>query len=516
MSLPDLARVRSILQNPDLFIVVQDAFPTETMEFADVVLPAALWGEKAGTFTNADRTVHISHKAVEPPGEARADFDIFLDFARRMDFRDKDGAPLIKWATPVEAFEAWKECSRGRPCDYTGLSYANLSAGSGICWPCNAHHPDGEPRPYKTLQFPTDHAECESYGHDLVTGGAISSEQYRAGNPAGRAILKAAEYQSPAEEPDDAYPFLLTTGRLVYHFHTRTKTGRSKDLRDASPSDFVQIATEDAARLGIKDGSWIRLTSRRGSLETRVRLGEVAPGELFAPFHFGYWDNPGRPRAANEITIYGWDPVSKQPCFKYAAVKLERIRGHKRQQPKNVATDLCPGALGTIKVGAKALGEAKSAPPRARLPDYLGLLQRSERRLRKALDQVRATHPNEPDIVAMCTLFREWWQAADQQLKPFIEKYSGGLAGDPEKFDEGAVVQREQGGFDLLCDLHELCLLVNDSLISLTVIKQAAQVLQDQELEQAIQQIRRQHQRQQSWLMTRLRDTAPQTLVVPS
>ena len=168
-------------------------------------------------------------------------------------------------------------------------------------------------------------------------------------------------------------------------------------------------------------------------------------------------------------------------------------------------------------MGAEALGEAKSAPPRARLPDYLGLLQRSERRLRKALDQVRATHPNEPDIVAMCTLFREWWQAAEQQdFKPFIEKYSGRLAGEPEKFDEGAVVQREQGGFDLLCDLHELCLLVNDNLISLIVIKQAAQVLQDQELEQAIRQIRRQYQRQQSWLMTRLRDTAAQTLVVPS
>ncbi len=214
VSLPNLGRVRSILQNPDLFIVVQDAFLTETTAFADVVLPAALWGEKTGTFTNADRTVHISHKAVEPPGEARADLDIFLDFARRMDFRDKDGAPLIKWAIPEEAFEAWKQCSRGRPCDYTGLSYAKLSAGSGICWPCNAHHPDGEPRPYKTLHFPTDHAECESYGHDLVTGGAISSEQYRARNPAGQAILKAAEYQSPAEEPDNAYPFLLTTGRL--------------------------------------------------------------------------------------------------------------------------------------------------------------------------------------------------------------------------------------------------------------------------------------------------------------
>src|SRR5206468_3903592 len=88
---------------------------TETARLADVVLPCAIWGEKTGTFTNVDRTVHISHKAVEPPGEARSDFDIWLDYARRMDFRDKDGAPLIKWTTPEEAFEAWKECSRGRP-----------------------------------------------------------------------------------------------------------------------------------------------------------------------------------------------------------------------------------------------------------------------------------------------------------------------------------------------------------------------------------------------------------------
>ena len=259
-----------------------------------------------------------------------------------------------------------------------------------------------------------------------------------------------------------------------------------------------------------------RSISTGGSVETRARLGEVASGELFAPFHFGYWDNPGRDRAANEITAYRWDLVSKQPSFKYAAVKLEKIRGPKRQQPRNVASDLGPGALGTTNVGAKALAEAKSAPPRARLPDYLGLLQCSERRLRKALNQVRATHPNEPDIVAMCTLFRGWWQAADLQLKPFVEKYSGRQAGEPENSDEAALVQRGQGGFDLLCDLHELCLLINDSLISLIVIKQAAQVLQDQELEQAIQQIRRQYQRQQSWLMTRLRDTAAQTLVVPS
>jgi ferredoxin-nitrate reductase len=119
VSLPNLPRIRKILANPELFIVVQDAFMTETTQFADVVLPAGLWGEKTGCFTNADRTVHISHKAVEPPGEAKSDFEIFLDFARRMDFRDMDdGGPLIKWSTPEEAFEAWKACTRGRPCDY--------------------------------------------------------------------------------------------------------------------------------------------------------------------------------------------------------------------------------------------------------------------------------------------------------------------------------------------------------------------------------------------------------------
>jgi anaerobic selenocysteine-containing dehydrogenase len=137
VSLPELAKVRKILQKESLFVVVQDAFMTETARYADVVLPAAMWGEKTGTFTNVDRTVHISHKAVEPPGEARSDLDIFLDYARRMNFTDKDGAPLIKWKTPEEAFEAWKACSKGRPCDYSGLTYVKLSEGSGIQWPCN-------------------------------------------------------------------------------------------------------------------------------------------------------------------------------------------------------------------------------------------------------------------------------------------------------------------------------------------------------------------------------------------
>jgi predicted molibdopterin-dependent oxidoreductase YjgC len=108
-----------------------------------MVVPAAAWGEKTGTFTNADRTVHISEKAIDPPGQARPDLDIFLDYARCMDFRDKDGRPLPPWTTPEEVFEAWKRCSAGRPCDYTALSYEKLRGGSGIQWPCNADHPDG-------------------------------------------------------------------------------------------------------------------------------------------------------------------------------------------------------------------------------------------------------------------------------------------------------------------------------------------------------------------------------------
>ena len=149
VSLPQLPRIRQILAKEDLFVVVQDAFLTETARFADVVLPAAIWGEKTGTFTNVDRTVHLSDKAVEPPGEARSDLDIFLDFARRMAFTDKDGAPLITWHDAETAFEAWKACSAGRPCDYSGMTYALLRGGSGIQWPCTPEAPEGTEHIYR-------------------------------------------------------------------------------------------------------------------------------------------------------------------------------------------------------------------------------------------------------------------------------------------------------------------------------------------------------------------------------
>ncbi len=326
VSLPELQRIRKILAKEDLFVVVQDAFMTETARLADVVLPAAIWGEKTGTFTNVDRTVHLSLKAVEPPGEAKPDMDIFIDYARRMDLRDKDGRPLIKWSTSEEAFEAFKLATHQRPCDYTGLTYEKLTGGSGIQWPCTEQYPTGKERLYEDGVFNTDPDYCERYGHDIHTGGVITESDYRATVWPGKAWIKSAHYEPPPEKPDGDYPYWLTTGRIVYHFHTRTKTGRSRALCAAAPDSFVQLSATDAQKLEVMEGDMIEVESRRGTARGEARIGDIPEGQVFVPFHFGYWDGDGTPRAGNELTITDWDPISKQPHFKYAAVKLRKVR----------------------------------------------------------------------------------------------------------------------------------------------------------------------------------------------
>lgn len=329
VSLPELARIRGILSQKRLFLVVQDIFLTETAELADVVLPAAAWAEKTGTFTNADRTVHISEKAIDPPGRARPDLDIFLDYARRMGFRDGDGDPFPAWTTPEEAFEAWKRCSAGRPCDYTGLSYAKLRGGSGVQWPCNVDSPDGTERLYANGRFWADPDYCEAYGKDLVTGAPLEPTEYRAMNPFGRAVIKAAEYVAAHERPSTEFPFALITGRTVYHFHTRTKTGRAPELNAVAPEVWVEVARVDADRLGVEAGDALEVRTARGCVVASARITDIRTGVLFLPFHYGYWDvdRPGHHRAANELTLTDWDPVSKQPIFKTAAAALRRVHG---------------------------------------------------------------------------------------------------------------------------------------------------------------------------------------------
>ncbi|HEY1201551.1 MAG TPA: molybdopterin dinucleotide binding domain-containing protein, partial [Niastella sp.] len=128
----------------------------------------------------------------------------------------------------------------------------------------------------------------------------------------------------PHEQPTEDYPLMLTTGRVVYHFHTRTKTARSKALQEAAPDSYVQMSQQDAKKYGVEEGDLIEVISRRGKVVQPVKIGGILPGLLFIPFHYGYWDEPNRKRAANELTITEWDPVSKQPHFKYAAVKIKK------------------------------------------------------------------------------------------------------------------------------------------------------------------------------------------------
>lgn len=363
VSLPELARVRSILEQDRLFLVVQDIFLSETAQLADVVLPAATWGEKTGTFTNVDRTVHLSEKAVDPPGDARPDLDIFLDYARRLDLRDKDGDPLVTWHDPESAFEAWKRCTAGRPCDYTGISYEKLRGGSGIQWPCNEEHPDGTEHIYVDGQFWSDPEYCESYGKDLVTGAPLEPDEYKALNPSGKAVLKAAVYLPPHELPSQDFPLQLITGRTLYHFHTRTKTARAPQLQDAAPEVWVELSAGDAEAIGLGEGDLAEVTTPRGSVQAKARITGIRTGVLFLPFHYGYWDTTGGHMpdgpgtAANELTITDWDAVSKQPIFKTAAARIRKIATAEGPSLAPTTTASAPVA----EVGRRTVGIAAAA-----------------------------------------------------------------------------------------------------------------------------------------------------------
>lgn len=519
VSLPELSRIRRILSMSSLFIVVQDAFRTETTEYADIVLPTALWGEKTGCFTNVDRTVHLSEKAIEPPGQAKSDFDIFIEYARRMEFADKDGAPLIKWSTPEECFEAWKICSRGRPCDYSGMSYAKLRGSAGIQWPCTDQAPDGTPRLYADHRFNTQGDYCETFGHDLTTGAAKRPEQYRASDPQGKAIFHAVEYQPPHEEPNEDYPFWVTTGRIVYHWHTRTKTGRSRELNQAAPDAFVQMHEEDAAGLGIRDGDWVEVESRRGHVTVRAQLGDILPGHLFIPFHYGYWDEPDRARAANELTITEWDPVSKQPYFKCAAARAKKVSGSPASEKfshmaESITGHMKEAAIELMEISGKIAKAVATAGDTRPVNVFLGLTAQAEQDLAEAFREVGHNHRAEPDIHATCMLMASWSVKQAEGLKPFIAAYHK----DKSEYADGSAKNLfdgpRSGGLGLLRDLHELWLAANGVRLGYEAVKQAAKALRDQPLVLACEKHAQETDRQIAWLRTRIDQAAPQTLVV--
>ncbi len=514
VSLPELSRIRSTLREPNLFVIVQEAFMTETAEFADVILPAAIWGEKTGCFTNVDRSVHLSRQAVNPPGEARSDLDIFLDYARRMDFRDQDGAPLIQWTDAEGAFRGWQACSKGRPCDYSGMSYAQLDQGP-IQWPCNEANPHGTERLYGDGNFPTTATTCETHGHDLTTGGVVPVDQYKANDPKGKALIKPVEYEPPHETPDDDYPFWFTTGRVVHQFHTRTKTGRSQELNAAAPDAYAQINADDAHRLGIQDGEMVEVASRRGRIRVAARIGEIIPGHVFVPFHYGSWDHPDHPRAANELTITEWDAVSKQPHFKYAAVSLTRVSLSTRVGDLAGAVS---DRVSSVVHGAKSLikADAVKTTGRKHVANYLGLVAASEAHLAASLTTVSKHHAAEPDVQQMTALLATWSLTNQADLAPLVARYHETKESEPKALHNALFHGPRSGGLGLLRDLQDLWLLAQEVTLSYELLNQAALALRDEEMITILKQVSSQTRRQTQWLKTRIDQAAPQALTVPS
>lgn len=296
VSFPNIQVLQQGLENLD-FLVVQDGFhPTPTTELANLVLPAAVWGEKEGTYTNSERRVSKVNKAVDPPGEARPDFDIFLEVAEELGVRE----PLFAgWSGPRDAFEEWRAVSKGRLCDYSGISYELLDQHHGVQWPFAGRDAQqlGGRRPATSRLF----------------------ERGLYPTPDSRARLLPVNWEPYPEQPTRAFPFVLNTGRTVEHWHTRTKTREVGILERMSPSAWLEMNPRDAKRLGLRPHDRVNVVSPRSSVEhLELRITEiVAPGQVFMPFHY-------EEKNSNRLTQSAFDPISREPNYKQAAVRIER------------------------------------------------------------------------------------------------------------------------------------------------------------------------------------------------
>ncbi len=274
---PDSNHVRHVLEHVD-FLVVQDIFLSETAELADVVLPAAAFAEKDGTFTNTERRVQRVRKAVEAPGEAKPDWQILMEIMNLMGYEKQYSHPARIMAEVASLTPS-----------YAGINYKRLEHG-GLQWPVlNEEHP----------------------GTRFLHKAAIAR---------GRGLFMPVEHVDSAEMPDHEYPYILTTGRILYHYHTMTMTGREEGLMTLAPSSFVEINETTANKLGISEGDMIRLTSRRGETHARARVTDgIDEDVVFMPFHY----SEGQ---ANYLTNTATDDIAKIPELKVAAVRIERVQ----------------------------------------------------------------------------------------------------------------------------------------------------------------------------------------------
>ncbi|OPL15198.1 MAG: formate dehydrogenase [delta proteobacterium MLS_D] len=274
MSDPDITHVEEALKRLDL-LIVQDILPGETTKLAHVVLPAACYAEKEGTFSNTERRVQRVRKAVEAPGQARADWEIIAGISEKLGYSMQY----------TSAEDIMNEIRALTP-SYAGIAYDRIDH-TGIQWPCPSE----------------EHPGTKFLHKDRFTRGL--------------GLFSAIEYRPPAEEPDKNYPFVLTTGRVLYHYHTGTMSRLSKGMMERYPESLVEVNPADAEKLGIADGGSVRVSSRRGSVTAKTLITDrVAPGVVFMNFHF-------REAAVNLVTNPVFDPVAKIPEYKVCAVRLE-------------------------------------------------------------------------------------------------------------------------------------------------------------------------------------------------
>ncbi len=289
VSLPDARFTQEALERLDFYVAI-DFFLSETARHADLVLPGSLHEEDDGTVTSAEGRVIRIRKAVDPPGEARRDWEIVCELARRLGH----GARFA-FRAPAEIFDELRRLSRDGVADYGGITYERLERDLGVFWPCPTVDHPGTPR--------------------LFEGGRFH-------HPDGRARFHPITYRPPAEDVDGEYPIILTTGRVVSQFLSGTQTRRIGPLVAQQPEPTVEMHPRLAARLDVADGERVRVTSRRGAIELTAHVvATIRPDTIFIPYHW-----PGT-QSANRLTVRAYDPVARIPAFKVAAVRVERCAG---------------------------------------------------------------------------------------------------------------------------------------------------------------------------------------------
>lgn len=276
MSDPDTTHVEQALSNLDL-LIVQDIFLTDTATLADVILPAASFAEKDGTFTNTERRVQLSRKACSPPGQARADWEIITEIMKRCGVK-----------SPYRGTEDIMQEVNSLTPSYAGITYSRLSKGYGLQWPCPNE----------------DHPGTVFLHRDQFTKG--------------KGTFLPCEYKPADELPDEEYPFTLTTGRISYHYHTGTMTRRINILEREAPEPLLEINPEDAKKLGIRNNDKVEVQSRRGTIEIKAEVTPRVPKQvLFTTFHF-------REAPVNKLTNPAFDPIAEIPELKVCSVKIRR------------------------------------------------------------------------------------------------------------------------------------------------------------------------------------------------